>query len=139
MEDHDFYVSCPTRCKRCVLKQQTAYAQRTKAWIKRYQREKNTEKYKVKEKRKRLRRYKVDEKWYVQKLIDQDYKCAICHKPTRDMTRSLSIDHDHLTLQTRGLLCYRCNLVIGFAMDDYKILLRAIDYLKQYRKVDVTG
>lgn len=44
---------------------------------------------------------------YDQLLAAQGGVCAICGNPPK--TRRLDIDHDHKTLQIRGLLCHRCN------------------------------
>lgn len=38
--------------------------------------------------------------------------CAICDQPQGK--RRLSVDHDHETGKTRGLLCHRCNVALGF-------------------------
>lgn len=50
--------------------------------------------------------------------------CAICSKE-----RPLFIDHDHQSLQVRGLLCRYCNTMLGFGNDDPEVLKRAIEYL----------
>lgn len=47
-------------------------------------------------------------------LNRQGGKCALY-----DQTKSLVIDHDHLTGRVRGLLCYRCNNALG----GYEILV----------------
>lgn len=61
--------------------------------------------------------------------------CAICrcdevfiNKKT-GVLQELSVDHDHKTGVVRGLLCVRCNRMLGYARDDAAILLRAIAYL----------
>lgn len=61
--------------------------------------------------------------------------CAICGKHQSLFTRNLCVDHDHETLQIRGLLCHACNLIIGNAKDDASILQRAITFLAKSREV----
>ena len=50
--------------------------------------------------------------------------CAICERSTL-----LVIDHCHETGSIRGLLCRRCNGLLGFATDKVWILHKAIEYL----------
>jgi len=68
-------------------------------------------------------------------LQKQNGVCKICQQPeTRrqrgDVTR-LAVDHDHATGQIRGLLCYRCNLMLGYAKDSVTSLLAAVTYLQE--------
>ena len=56
--------------------------------------------------------------------------CAICGGVNDPPGRRLAIDHDHVTGQVRGLLCYRCNSAIGLFKDDVTVLRRAILYLE---------
>ena len=69
---------------------------------------------------------------YEQKLIEQNYSCAICGTHQSELKKSLAADHNHTTKQKRGLLCTRCNLMLGYAQDDPSILSRAIVYLLEY-------
>jgi hypothetical protein len=41
--------------------------------------------------------------------------CAICGRPPKK--RKLDMDHDHRTMEVRGLLCVRCNRAIPSWMD----------------------
>jgi hypothetical protein len=63
----------------------------------------------------------------------QDFRCAICGERDRIQDQSkrkrLSIDHDHETGKVRGLLCQRCNVMIGMARDNPDILRRAALYV----------
>ncbi|MBA3357418.1 MAG: hypothetical protein H0U18_16060 [Pyrinomonadaceae bacterium] len=43
----------------------------------------------------------------------------------------LMVDHDHKTWAIRGLLCCRCNSVIGYAKDNPETLRNAISYLER--------
>lgn len=54
--------------------------------------------------------------------------CGICRKP---MAR-LHIDHDHVTGNVRGLLCHRCNIVIG-GFDDAEFRDTALAWLNRGR------
>jgi len=42
------------------------------------------------------------------------------------------LDHDHDTNSVREKLCYRCNSLLGQALDDKKILQAAIEYLERH-------
>lgn len=57
--------------------------------------------------------------------------CKICEKPpTGKRGKRLFVDHDHATQKVRGLLCLRCNLVLGHAQDSAEVLRRAATYLE---------
>jgi len=55
--------------------------------------------------------------------------CEVCG----EMMIKPHIDHSHSRNVIRGLICNRCNLMIGMAKDDPNILLAAADYLKVRR------
>ena len=87
----------------------------------------------VKERKKaeKLRKlYGLSYENYLEMLIAQDLKCKICGIPLEGLKRKPSVDHDHVSGKVRGLLCVKCNTIIGFANDDIDILLKAIAYLK---------
>ena len=60
-------------------------------------------------------------------LNKQNGVCAICGKTD---IRSLGVDHCHKTKKVRGLLCYNCNLALGYFKDNVESLIKAIAYLK---------
>jgi len=62
----------------------------------------------------------------------QNGECAICNKHQVEFKKALAIDHDHKTGKIRGLLCFKCNVMIGLAKDNIQILENAINYLKNY-------
>jgi hypothetical protein len=55
--------------------------------------------------------------------------CAIC-KTGVATKNGWHIDHCHETKRVRGLLCHRCNLMLGNARDSVVFLAEAISYLK---------
>jgi hypothetical protein len=64
--------------------------------------------------------------------------CAICEKPETlvrfgEVDR-LSIDHCHIGMRVRGLLCANCNNGLGRFCDDPAILRKAADYLERQRE-----
>lgn len=63
----------------------------------------------------------------------KEFTCAICGVSELDSGRQLSWDHDHNSGFFRGLLCSNCNTGLGMFKDDVHILLKAIEYLIQFR------
>lgn len=55
--------------------------------------------------------------------------CAICYRKVK-----LCVDHCHQTGIVRGLLCTRCNRLLGMIQDSVKELRSAIRYLQRKRK-----
>ena len=78
-------------------------------------------------------------------LESQNHSCAICGVHIDDYVsqcansenkfakrkskQNFSVDHCHTTGKIRGLLCFRCNLVLGYAQDNKEVLLNAVRYL----------
>jgi len=60
----------------------------------------------------------------------QDGNCPGCAKPL-DHAGTPHLDHCHETNKVRGLLCARCNLALGHALDDPATLRRLAEYLDQ--------
>jgi Recombination endonuclease VII len=66
--------------------------------------------------------------------------CAICKRPeTRKGTARLCVDHCHKTGEIRGLLCHRCNMVLGLVEDNCERLQAAIAYLLEAARQDVAA
>jgi len=86
-----------------------------------------------------LDRYGVTPYWYEKKFAEQKGVCAICHKPEtakqRGRVQRLSVDHNHRTNESRGLLCTNCNRAIGLMQEDPSRFEAAAQYLKQYAEV----
>lgn len=72
-----------------------------------------------------------------EKLKEQGNQCSICSiELTKSVDRKSPIracqDHDHKTDKLRDILCNRCNLMLGYADDNIKILEKAIAYLQKH-------
>lgn len=75
----------------------------------------------------------------------QGGRCAICYQPesrvsskaNRDgvrVVRTLAVDRNHKTSQVRGLLCTRCNQILGLIQEQPDILTSMIEYLKKWNQ-----
>ncbi len=81
-------------------------------------------------------RYKMTIDEYEELLTKQNNVCAICLEPEvmikRGKIQALSVDHNHTTGKVRGLLCARCNIMIG-AIEDNPIRSHAcLLYLEKH-------
>lgn len=74
------------------------------------------------------RRYGLTIKRYRKLEEEQGGVCAICSE--QSIRLRLSVDHCHNTGKIRGLLCERCNTLLGRIKDNPMILLSAIIYLE---------
>lgn len=74
---------------------------------------------------------------YEELLKKQNGVCAMC-KGQNNTTRNgkikrFNIDHNHKTLEVRGLLCSFCNSLLGYAKDSVEILESAQQYLIKHK------
>ena len=75
--------------------------------------------------------FAISEFEYDLMLKKQNGVCVICKQPENIKNKHLSIDHNHTTSKIRGLLCQKCNTMLGMAKDDINILENAIAYLRR--------
>jgi recombination endonuclease VII len=71
----------------------------------------------------RLKKYGLTREMWMWVYIFQDGRCAICK---READETLSVDHDHVSSLTRGLLCNGCNTgpaILGDKLDGWNLLL----------------
>ena len=71
-----------------------------------------------------MRRVKSD---YEELLQIQNNRCAICG--VENEISKLAIDHNHKTLEIRGLLCHECNSGIAYFDENTEYLAKAMIYL----------
>ena len=105
------------------------YSEKNKDRLSKYNKE-----YKVVNKNKNRndhykRTYGISLDDYNKMFNDQSGCCLGCKKHQSELKRALSIDHDHKTGEIRGLLCHKCNVVLGLIFDDVTILSNLIKYL----------
>lgn len=77
----------------------------------------------------RLRVYGLSIADYMALDEAQGHRCAICHKKRRKHDRRFAVDHNHVTGIVRGLLCGRCNYLIGYLHENVEMFQRAASYL----------
>jgi len=129
-------------CKKCkvilVRNSVKKHPERVREYAKSYY-EKNIHIWKDRDSRpSALKRYSITVDDYDNMFKKQKGLCAICGKSETEKN-NLSVDHDHNCCSQhkscgkciRGLLCHRCNKILGLAFDDMRILKSAINYLKK--------
>jgi hypothetical protein len=78
--------------------------------------------------KRRLQRYGISQRQWCILKAKQHNKCAICREI---FTTTPCVDHNHKTDEIRGLLCQKCNRILGQFRDNVTIFNNAIEYLKQ--------
>jgi hypothetical protein len=119
-----------------TAEQREGLNERNKRW-----RRSNPDKYRrVTTACRRKREYKLLDGDYEQMLAEQNGLCAICQKPETKKVNGrvveLSVDHNHITGEIRKLLCQKCNLMIGYSMEDPGTLEAAAKYLRQHTQAE---
>lgn len=120
-------------CKGCArvafLSYKERHPKRRAATVKRWKKE-NAEH--VRESR-RGRQYRMTPGQYAEMTKEQNDSCAICHKH-RDACcgQTLNVDHCHITGKIRGLLCKKCNLLLGHIDDRLDLLRNMTAYMEKH-------
>ena len=73
-------------------------------------------------------KYGITAEEYAALLADQGGVCYICGG--KSGKKRLAVDHDHRTGEVRGLLCKRCNRMLGYYRDNAGAFARAAAYLR---------
>ena len=82
-------------------------------------------------------KYGIPHAEFVEAWNRQGGRCAICVTELPDLMtydsrrRGYAVDHNHETMQFRGILCLKCNSLLGMACDSARILASAIGYLEK--------
>lgn len=75
------------------------------------------------------RTYGVTAEQYAEMLFLQGGRCAAC--PSDGDGKKLHLDHNHVTGEVRGLLCWCCNAAIGLLKEDVVRMRNLIAYLER--------
>jgi hypothetical protein len=117
--------------KEKVLKQYAEYRDKNRELLREKQRKFNKENP-IKRKNSMLKyKYGITLIDYNKMFEQQKGKCAICKRHQNNLTRTLSVDHNHKTNQVRALLCVTCNTDVSVVENRLKEMLK---YLNKYRK-----
>ncbi len=94
-----------------------------------------------------MRKYKMTLEQYDELFEAQSGLCAACGeaetaKTPSGATKRLAVDHDHNCCPgqetcgecVRGLLCFRCNSVLGRVNENAQTLLRLVGYIGRVRR-----
>ena len=84
------------------------------------------------EKRRRFRKYGITEDEYSLLWGLHNKRCAICETEENGSGRAWHVDHCHVSGKVRGILCHHCNLLLGNARDNPRILEQSIKYLEKH-------
>lgn len=88
-----------------------------------------------------MREFGITQDDYRAILEAQEGVCAICKqpetakRPTTQTPKALAVDHCHKEGHVRGLLCWRCNSVLGKVGDSIQTLQSMIEYLQRPRRL----
>lgn len=78
-----------------------------------------------------LAKYGITPEEFERRFSEQSGVCAICKNPETIANRSLAVDHCHLSLEVRGLLCRECNIGISYFDGKPDWLAAATSYLEK--------
>ena len=87
--------------------------------------------------------YGIDQETFLEILGWQHGKCAVCYTQLRldgpNNGNRACIDHDHALNKVRGVLCYSCNVAIGFMKDNPAVMVNAANYVMGYDLATING
>jgi hypothetical protein len=85
----------------------------------------------------RFVKFGMTKEQFEEKAAAQGGLCKICHEPEpghrNGVRKALAVDHDHVTLKFRGLLCSRCNTALGLLKENVGLIEELISYIQKNR------
>lgn len=124
-------VGLTSHCKSCKSEYMLAYYRRhrekylklNKEWA-----EANPERHAAIERKSRIKhRYGMTLEEHVAMYRSQGGLCAVCGEPI-DYNKCCT-DHDHCSGEVRGMLCYPCNIFVGYVDTRGHLIPRIVEYI----------
>ena len=80
-----------------------------------------------------FRKYGITSDEFYSLMVKQQDSCATCFTPFNwsDRETKPHIDHCHATKKVRGILCKKCNSVLGMVKDNPDTLKNLAEYLRK--------
>ncbi len=80
-----------------------------------------------------VRKYGVTPRWFDEQMTIQNGACACCLKRLEFGSKLTAphVDHCHKTMSVRGILCNRCNSILGLCGDSGDLLSTLVRYLEK--------
>ena len=118
-------------CMKCVAAYSKKYRSKNAEIIKEKKKLYRKEKPEIERSRHLKKQFGISIQEYNSLFTKQGCKCAICRatKVGNTQHKHMHVDHCHKTGKIRGILCSKCNTLLGMARDSIKILKAAIGYL----------
>lgn len=117
------------KCQRCGWSEAKRLAER----VRRNAKNRADPRRKVLRHRTQLREYGITPEQYAEMVAAAGGVCTICKRPEsrkrNGRVTRLCVDHDHRTGRVRGVLCSRCNFVVGLTEYEPELLAGIAAYL----------
>ncbi len=129
----ELYSWCKS-CQRIYMRywqETTSQEARTNETLRRLRLDRHERKLAAKRRSRIQHVYGITPEQYDKILEAQNYLCALCGC---ELTSEVvpSVDHCHKINEMRGIICRKCNLMLGLAEDNPKTLIMGARYLQQF-------